>query len=55
MPERKILAEVAAKIADIANDCFDRPAADRLRDLYADLEKIMTGWPAPEAETKPTE
>jgi hypothetical protein len=45
MPEQNVLAEIAAKVADIANDCFDRPAAAKLRELYAELEKLVASQP----------
>jgi hypothetical protein len=45
MPGQNVLAEIAAKVADIANDCFDRPAAAKLRELYAELEKLVASQP----------
>jgi hypothetical protein len=55
MPEQNVLAEIAAKVADIANDCFDRPAAAKLRELYAELEKLVAGQPSTGTDTPPPE
>jgi hypothetical protein len=50
MTEHHVLAEIAAKIAEIANDCFDRPTATRLRDLHAHMEQMLAAAPASSAE-----
>jgi hypothetical protein len=53
--DHKMLADIAAKIAEIANDCFDRPAATRLRELYADLERKLATPCVPDANSTPSE
>ena len=42
------MQELAAKVTAIANDCFDRPAAERLRQLGAELEQLLAALPAPD-------
>jgi hypothetical protein len=49
MADHHVLADIAAKIAEIAGDCFDRPAATRLRELHAHLEQMLALPPVADA------
>jgi hypothetical protein len=58
LADRSLLQDLAAKVSAIANDCFDRPAAERLRQLGAELEELLAGLPVPdqaETDTKPVQ
>jgi hypothetical protein len=55
LADHSLLQDLAAKVSAIANDCFDRPAAERLRQLGAELEQLLAGVPVPdqvETDTK---
>ena len=46
MADRTLVQELAAKVTAIANDCFDRPAAERLRQFGEGV--APDGLPMPE-------
>jgi len=48
LADRTLVQDLAAKVAAIANDCFDRPAAERLRQLGAELEQLLAALPQPD-------
>ena len=47
---RELLLKVAAKVAAIADDCFDRPAAQKLRELSRELKDMERTPPGDEPQ-----
>jgi hypothetical protein len=45
LTDRSLLQQTAARIAEIASDCFDRPTTERLRQLGQELEKRLQSEP----------